>query len=101
MTMKMIRWMLKLIFAPLITIMTVATFLLGLVVAVSSKALAVVSFALAAFAVPVFICGMDQSGCLLLILAWLVSPIGLPLIADWLWKGLDNLRGILMRKALG
>ena len=93
----MIRWMLKLLFAPLIAMMTIITFGLGLVVALSSKTLAVVSFALAAFAVPVFICGMDKSGCLLLILAWLISPLGLPLIADWLWRGLDNLRGIVMR----
>lgn len=97
----MIRWMLKLLFAPLIAMMTIITFGLGLVVALSSKALAVVSFALAAFAVPVFICGMDKSGCLLLILAWLISPLGLPLIADWLWRGLDNLRGIVMRFVFG
>ena len=97
----MIRWMLKLLFTPLIAMMTIVTFGLGLVVALSSKALAVVSFALAAFAVPVFICGMDKSGCLLLILAWLISPLGLPLIADWLWRGLDNLRGIVMRFVFG
>ena len=93
----MIRWMLKLLFAPLIAMMTIVTFVLGLVVALSSRALAVVSFALAAFAVPVFICGMDKSGCLLLILAWLISPLGLPLIADWLWRGLDNVRGMMWR----
>ena len=97
----MIRWMLKLLFTPLIVMMTIVTFWLGLVVALSSKALAVASFALAAFAVPVFICGMDKSGCLLLILAWLISPLGLPLIADWLWRGLDNLRGIVMRFVFG
>ena len=78
----MIRWMLKLLFAPLIAMMTIITFGLGLVVALSSKALAVMSFALAAFAVPVFICGMDKSGCLLLILAWLISILGLPRFAD-------------------
>ena len=97
----MIRWMLKLLFTPLIVMMTIVTFGLGLVVALSSKALAVVSFALAAFAVPVFICGMDKSGCLLLILAWLISPLGLPLIADWLWRGLDNLRGVVMHIIVG
>ena len=97
----MIRWMLKLLFTPLIVMMTIVTFGLGLVVALSSKALAVASFALAAFAVPVFICGMDKSGCLLLILAWLISPLGLPLIADWLWRGLDNLRGIVIRFVFG
>ena len=96
----MIRLVLKLLFAPLIALITIFTFFLGIVVAVSSKALAVVSFALAAFAVPVFICGMDKSGCLLLILAWFISPLGLPLVADLLWRGLDNLRGMVMRITL-
>ena len=98
--MKIMRWPLKMLFAPMIAVMTIITFVLGLMVAVSSKLLAVVSFALAAFAVPVFICGMNKSGCLLLILAWLISPLGLPLIADLLWRGLDNLRGMVMRITL-
>ena len=96
----MIRLLLKVLLAPLIALMTIVTFVLGIVVAVFSKTLAVVSFALAAFAVPVFICGMGKSGCLLLILAWFISPLGLPLIADFLWKGLDNLRGVLFRIVL-
>lgn len=96
----MIRLVLKVLLAPLMTLMTIITFVLGLMVAVSSKLLAVVSFALAAFAVPVFICGMNKSGCLLLILAWFISPLGLPLIADLLWRGLDNLRGMVMRITL-
>ena len=99
--MKMIRWPLKLIFAPLITVMTIFSFALGLLIALSSKALAVVSCALAAFAVPVFICGMGRSGCMLLILAWLMSPLGLPLIAEWLWRGIDNLRGVILRRVIG
>lgn len=99
--MKKSRWMLKLIFAPVIAVMTLITFVLALLVAVSSRLLAVLSFAFAAFAVPVFICGMDKSGCLLLVLAWLISPLGLPLIAEWLWKGLDNLRGVMLRFVLG
>ena len=96
----MIRLVLKVLLAPLMTLMTIITFVLGLMVAVSSKLLAVVSFALAAFAVPVFICGMNKSGCLLLLLAWFISPLGLPLIADLLWRGLDNLRGMVMRITL-
>lgn len=95
------RWLLKMLFAPLIAVMTIFSFALGLVVALSSKVLAVVSFTLAAFAVPVFICGMDKSGCLLLILAWFISPLGLPLVADLLWRGMDNLRGVILRWVLG
>ncbi|MBR3873075.1 MAG: hypothetical protein IKJ26_02795 [Clostridia bacterium] len=96
----MIRLVLKVLLAPLIALMTIIAFVLGLMVAVSSKLLAAVSFALAAFAVPVFICGMNKSGCLLLILAWFISPLGLPLIADLLWRVLDNLRGIILHLIL-
>ena len=99
--MRIMRWLLKMLFAPLIAVMTIFSFALGLVVALSSKVLAVVSFTLAAFAVPVFICGMDKSGCLLLILAWFISPLGLPLVADLLWRGMDNLRGVILRWVLG
>lgn len=98
--MRIMRWPLKMLFAPLIALMTIITFVLGLMVGVSSRLLAAVSFALAAFAVPVFICGMEKSGCLLLILAWFISPLGLPLVADLLWRGLDNLRGMVMRITL-
>lgn len=96
----MIRLVLKVLLAPLITLMTIITFVFGLMVAISSKLLAAVSFALAAFAVPVSICGMDKSGCLLLILVWFISPLGLPLVADLLWGGMDNLRGMVMRITL-
>ena len=99
--MKIMRWPLKMLFAPMIAVMTLVTFVLGLMVAVSSRLLAVVSFSLAAFAVPVFICGMDKSGCMLLILAWVISPQGLPLVADLLWRGMDNLRGVILRWVLG
>lgn len=98
--MRIMRWPLKMLFAPLIALMTIITFVLGLMVGVSSRLLAAVSFALAAFAVPIFICGMEKSGCLLLILAWFISPLGLPLVADLLWRGLDNLRGMVMRITL-
>jgi len=98
--MKIMRWPLRILFAPTIALMMIITFVLGLMVAVSSRLLAAVSFALVAFAVPVFICGMEKSGCLLLILAWFISPLGLPLVADLLWRGLDNLRGMVMRITL-
>ena len=99
--MRIMRWPLKMLFAPLIALMTIITFVLRVMVSVSSRLLAVISFALAAFAVPVFICGMEKSGCLLLILAWFISPLGLPLVADLLWRGLDNLRGVILRWVLG
>lgn len=99
--MKIMRWPLMMLFAPMIAVMTLVTFVLGLMVAVSSRLLAAVFFALAAFSVPVFICGMEKSGCLLLILAWVISPLGLPLVADLLWRGLDNLRGVILRWVLG
>ena len=99
--MRIMRWPLKMLLAPLIALMTIITFVLGVMVSVSSMLLAVISFALAAFAVPVFICGMEKSGCLLLILAWFISPLGLPLVADLLWRGLDNLRGVILRWVLG
>ena len=42
-----------------------------------------------------FVTGDYKNGGIFLMLAWLISPIGLPLIAEWLWRGLDTPRGML------
>ena len=59
--------------------------------------LAIASSLLGTFALLVFITGDAKNGGMVLLLACLVSPYGLPKAAEWLWCGLDNLRGRLWR----
>ena len=95
--MIVIRFLLKALLAPVLLVMTAMTFLMGLVLAISTRVLALVSSLFMFLALLVFLIGNWRDGTVLLILAWAVSPYGLPWIAEYCWKGVDNLRGIMWR----
>ena len=75
----------------------IITFALALLLAISTRALAVVSSLGVTLSLLLFITGDHKNGSIFLLLAWLISPLGLPMIAEWLWKGLDNIRGVMWR----
>lgn len=95
--MKLLKLPVKITLAPIVLAMTGIVFVLALMMAVSTRLLAIVSSLLGTFALLVFITGDAKNGCMVLLLAFLVSPYGLPKAAEWLWCGLDNLRGRLWR----
>ena len=95
--MKLLKLPVKIILAPIVLAMTGFVFVLALMMAVSTRLLAIASSLLGTFALLVFITGDAKNGGMVLLLAFLVSPYGLPKAAEWLWCGLDNLRGRLWR----
>ena len=95
--MKLLKLPVKIILAPIVLAMTGIVFVLALMMAVSTRLLAIASSLLGTFALLVFITGDAKNDGMVLLLAFLVSPYGLPKAAEWLWCGLDNLRGRLWR----
>lgn len=95
--MRIIRMLFRIIMAPAVLLLTAVIFLLALILAISTRALAIISSLGVTLSLLLFVTGDYKNGGIFLLLAWLISPIGLPLIAEWLWKGLDNIRGILWR----
>ena len=93
----MFRLILRMLLAPIILLLTAVTFLLALLLAISTRALAVISSLGVTLSLLLFVTGDYKNGGIFLLLAWLISPIGLPLIAEWLWRGLDNVRGMMWR----
>lgn len=93
----MLRMLSRLLIAPVVLLLTVITFLLALILAVSTRALAIISSLGVTLSLLLFITGDHKNGSIFLLLAWSISPLGLPLIADWLWRGLDNVRGVMWR----
>ena len=83
--------------APIILLLTAVTFLLALLLALSTRVLAIISSLGVTLSLLLFVTGDYRNGGIFLLLAWLISPIGLPLIAEWLWRGLDNVRGMMWR----
>ncbi|MBE5774043.1 MAG: hypothetical protein E7337_08930 [Clostridiales bacterium] len=76
---------------------TAVTFLLALLLALSTRVLTIISSLGVTLSLLLFVTGDYKNGGIFLLLAWLISPIGLPLIAEWLWRGLDNVRGMMWR----
>ena len=95
--MKVIRFVLRILLAPSVMLLTIITFALALLLAISTRALAVVSSLGVTLSLLLFITGDHKNGGIFLLLTWLISPLGLPMIAEWLWKGLDNIRGVMWR----
>ena len=48
-----------------------------------------------------FVTGDHHNGGIFLLLAFLISPYGLPMIAEWLWKRLADVRGVMWRFVFG
>ena len=88
---------LRMLLAPIILLLTAVTFLLALLLALSTRVLTIISSLGITLSLLLFVTGDYKNGGIFLLLAWLISPIGLPLIAEWLWRGLDNLRGVMWR----
>lgn len=93
----MFRLILRMLLAPIILLLTAVTFLLALLIALSTHVLTVISSLGVTLSLLLFVTGDYKNGGIFLLLAWLISPIGLPLIAEWLWRGLDNVRGMMWR----
>lgn len=93
----MFRLIFRMLIAPIVLLLTAVTFLLALLLAISTRALAIISSLGVTLSLLLFVTGDYKNGGIFLLLAWLISPIGLPLIAEWLWRGVDNVRGVMWR----
>ena len=95
--MRFVRTFFRIALMPIVLLLTVIIFLLALLLALSTRVLAIISSLGITLSLLLFVTGDYRNGGIFLLLAWLISPIGLPLIAEWLWRGLDNVRGMMWR----
>lgn len=89
------RLLLRILLFPVALLMTLLLIPLALLLALSTPMLAILSSVGVTLAVLLLLSGNSQNGVIFLLLAWLVSPYGVPLVAEWLWKRLADVRGIL------
>lgn len=86
--MIVLKWPLRIILIPIVLVFRLVILLLTLVISLSSTLLGVVSGLLGLVAVVVALTDKWENGACLLVIAWLVSPAGLPLLAVWLMSRL-------------
>ena len=89
----MVKWTLRIILTPF---MLMARLTLGLAAFVTSIASSIIGLTVTVFvllSITEFVIGYWQNGFAFLVLALLVSPIGLPAIANFLLNRVDHLLG--------
>ena len=95
--MRFVRAFFRIALMPIVLLLTAIHFLLVLLLVLSTRVLAIISSLCITLSLLLFVTGDYRNGGIFLLLAWLISPIGIPLIAEWVWKGLDNIRGLMWR----
>ena len=81
---KEIRFLLKLLFAPVMAVLAVVSWFLVFVVGLSSGILCLPAAILGFFGLFIIFVDSVSYGVGLLVIAFLISPYGLPMLAGWL-----------------
>lgn len=84
--------LLKIVVAPLVVLLTLAIWICVGLVYVSGLVLGLVSMVIAFLGVAVLVTYSPQNGFILLMIAFLISPFGLPKLAFWLLGKVQDLK---------
>ena len=87
-----LKLLLKIVAAPVVIVLTLAIWICVGLVYVSGLVLGLISMVLALLGAIVLATYSPQNGVIVLILAFLISPFGLPKLALWLLGQIQNLK---------
>lgn len=90
-----LKLLLKILVAPVILLLTVAIWICVGIIYISALALGLISMVVALLGVAVLITYSPQNGIILLVMAFLISPYGLPMAAIWLLSKVQNFQHLL------
>lgn len=86
------KLLLKILVAPVILLLTVAIWICVGIVYISGLVLGLISMVVALLGVAVLVTYSPQNGIILLVMAFLISPYGLPMAAIWLLGKVQDLK---------
>ena len=90
--MKILKCLLMIVTAPVILVLTLFVWLCMGLIYISGLVLGLLSTVIALLGVAVLITYSSQNGVILLVMAFLISPMGLPLAAFWLLSKVQSLK---------
>lgn len=88
----LMKLVLKIVVAPVVLLLTVAIWLCVGLVYVSGLVLGLLSMVIALLGVAVLVTYSPQNGLILMLIAFLIGPFGLPKMAFWLLGKAQNLK---------
>ncbi|MBQ4264054.1 MAG: succinate dehydrogenase [Clostridia bacterium] len=95
------RLLLRILAAPIVVILTLFVWVCSAILYCSAYLLGLAGSLVGLMALVMFISGSGKNAILLLILAYLISPIGLPMAAAWLLARMQDLRYAIMDEVRG
>ena len=90
--MTVLKLIMKIVIAPVILLLTLAVWICVGLVYVSGLVLGLLSTVIALLGVAVLVTYSPQNGLILLVIAFLISPFGLPKLAFWLLGKVQDLK---------
>lgn len=91
----LMKLILKIVVAPVVLLLTVAIWICVGLVYVSGLVLGLLSMVIALLGVAVLVTYSPQNGLILLLIAFLISPFGLPKLAFWLLGKVQDFQYLL------
>ena len=99
--MKILKCLLMIVTAPVILVLTLFVRLCMGLIYISGLVLGLLSTVIALLGVAVIITYSPQNGVILLVIAFLISPMGLPLAAIWMLGKVQDLKYAIQDRVYG
>ena len=95
------KFVLKILFAPVIAVLVVLVSALALILNLSAWVFGIVSTILGILGLAVLLLDNAANGGIVLVIAFLVSPIGLPMLAAWMLGQIQRFRYFIQDAVYG
>ena len=95
------RFLLKILFAPVIAVLAVLVWLCALVLSMSAWVFGIIGTILSILGVAVLILDNVTNGIIILVFAFLASPVGLPMAVAWLIGQVQRFRYFIQDAVYG
>ena len=99
--MKILKCLLMIVTAPVILVLTLFVWICMGLIYISGLVLGLISTVIALIGVAVLLTYSLQNGVILLVMAFLISPMGLPLAAIWLLGKVQGLKFAIQDRVYG
>lgn len=95
------KFILKILFAPIVAVLAVVTWLFALVLNMSAWVFGIVGTLLGILGLAILVLDNVTNGIIVLVIAFLVSPMGLPMIGAWMIGQMQRLRYFVQSTVYG
>ena len=95
------KFVLKILFAPVIAVLVVLVSVLALILSLSAWVFGIASTILDILGLAVLLLDNAANGVIILVIAFLVSPVGLPMLAAWMLGQIQRFRYFIQDAVYG